>query len=179
MKIDEFNYLNGLSENAKKMIRSRVAEGQKNIYHSIMAILQNRLIHNKLGDVENEYEYYLKKCSKTVEGADQELLKESFYFVYDKFMIKRHKRTATTESSNVKPKKQKAIKKATGQKKRNSKDYAILGAFLKTFELSKISEKNIRALFDVYEQVKESVPDEQLINEFLQYMKIEQDLNES
>ncbi len=54
---DEYGYLRGISQEAKDFVISEVKRGHKNIYHSVMAIIQNR----PGLDQQELMEFYLSK----------------------------------------------------------------------------------------------------------------------
>lgn len=58
---DYYEYLNGISDEAKQFVISAVNEGEKNIYHSVMAILSNK---PNLSEKELEEYYFNKYGSK-------------------------------------------------------------------------------------------------------------------
>ncbi len=59
---DNFRYLDDLTEETRAMIFNDVSAGKKNLYHSVMACLQNR-INSKIFTRNNEAEadFYIAK----------------------------------------------------------------------------------------------------------------------
>ena len=58
---DDYAYLNSISDEAKQFVISVVDEGEKNIYHSVMAILNNK---SNLSEKELKEYYFNKYGSK-------------------------------------------------------------------------------------------------------------------
>ena len=86
---DDFGYLNYVSKEAKQFVIDRVNAGNKNVYHSIMATLGNRIQHNTIKPFEEEYAFYLQKAKKH-DFTESELpyVREIFEYCYTKGLEK-------------------------------------------------------------------------------------------
>ena len=80
-----FGYLDCVSQEAKEFVINRVHNGNKNVYHSIMAVLNNRIRHKTVEPLEEEYAFYLKKAKKH-DFTETELpyVREIFEYCYAK-----------------------------------------------------------------------------------------------
>ena len=59
---DDFRYLDDLTEETRAMIINDVSAGKKNLYHSVMACLQNRInSKNFTRNDEAEADFYIAK----------------------------------------------------------------------------------------------------------------------
>ena len=91
-KANDTQYLDGISKKVRDFITQEVAQGEKNRYHSIYAILKARADNGKLKDLNTELNEYLnsKRAKDKVEEYKEELT-ELFTYCYEKV------------SKNVKP----------------------------------------------------------------------------
>lgn len=83
---DEFRYLNSISDEAKQFVISLVENGEPNIYHSIMAVLNNKK-NITMEEIKNFYfaKYGMKRpylCEK------RELVNEVIELCYRNFYFK-------------------------------------------------------------------------------------------
>lgn len=84
-KQEYFGYLDCVSQEAKEFVINRVHNGNKNVYHSIMSVLNNRIKHKTVELLEEEYAFYLKKAKKH-DFTESELpyVREIFEYCYAK-----------------------------------------------------------------------------------------------
>lgn len=80
---DEYAYLNDVSPEAKQFVKDMVQQGEKNIYHSIMAVLQNRPQMN----LEDFTHYYFdrNKLKRPYLMENQALVTELITYCWKKF----------------------------------------------------------------------------------------------
>ena len=91
-KANDTQYLEGMSKKIRDLISQEVAQGEKNRYHSIYAILKSRADNGKLQDLNTELNEYLNsKRAKDKAEEYKEELTELFTYCYEKV------------SKNVKP----------------------------------------------------------------------------
>ena len=80
---DEYAYLNHVSPEAKQFVQDMIQQGEKNIYHSIMAVLQNRPQMN----LEDFTDYYFdrNKLKRPYLMENQALVTELITYCWKKF----------------------------------------------------------------------------------------------
>lgn len=80
--MDNFRYLNGLSLETRNLVIGEVKVGNKNLYHSVMAVLMNKYQKGTISIVDEEVQFYINKYD--VDEEFQPLLKELICFCYNK-----------------------------------------------------------------------------------------------
>lgn len=84
-KEEYFGYLDHVSQEAKQFVIDRVHSGNKNVYHSIMSVLNNRIEHNTIEPLEEEYAVYLQKAKRhNFEESELQYVREVFEYCYEK-----------------------------------------------------------------------------------------------
>ncbi len=96
---ENYSYLEGLNDNAKDIVIARIKDGKKNIYHSIMAILEHRRIKGELSDFENELKIYKAKNKNSIMDLEEDVLQDIFLFVYEKFLAKNNLSIADSKNA--------------------------------------------------------------------------------
>lgn len=61
---NDYGYLNNLSEEAKNLVIVLVDKGEKNLYHSIMAVIDSQKHKNKNVSLKTIKQYYKKRFEK-------------------------------------------------------------------------------------------------------------------
>lgn len=80
---DEYAYLNHVSPEAKQFVQDMIQQGEKNIYHSIMAVLQTRPQLN-LADF-TDYYFEKNRAKRPYLAENQTLVSELIAYCWMKF----------------------------------------------------------------------------------------------
>ena len=79
--MDEYKYLDELTDETRKMIIDDLKAGKKNLYHSVMACLQNRIKNGNFSrSEEREAEYYISR--QKVPEDRKENIREIVFLCY-------------------------------------------------------------------------------------------------
>lgn len=79
--MDEYKYLDELTDETRKMIIDDLEAGKKNLYHSVMACLQNRINNGNFSrSEEREAEYYIFR--QKVPEDRKEKIREIVFLCY-------------------------------------------------------------------------------------------------
>lgn len=95
----EYTYLSSLSEKTRNYIISEVENGNKNLYHSVMAVLMNKIKAGKLKALEEEIKFYVEKYSISLEI--QPMIEELITFCYKKCYEKTHAITTGNKNNTI------------------------------------------------------------------------------
>lgn len=96
MDIDNFRYLNGLSLETRNLVMGEVKAGNKNLYHSVMAVLMHRCQKGRIRTVEKEVQSYINRYDIDIEI--QPLIEELVHFCYKRVMNKNQYKKGDKES---------------------------------------------------------------------------------
>ena len=153
---ENFNYLTGLSEKAKNIIIKKVENGDKNIYHSIMAVLsardKNGTFSNDLLEEKIVYKNN-KKGRRNIDDLDTDTFDEIFKFTYNKYLLKR-------------------IEYKTGHSFVKSQNkHLIKAALIHTLKMRNVSYTEINKTIDVLNGILKNVSEYDLKNIYYDYVK--------
>lgn len=81
---DNYRYLEPLSDETRQYVINKIERGEKNPYHSIMAVLEYRVNSNSLEDEKTERERYKKRFCL----GDEKWIEELFSLCYKRMMKK-------------------------------------------------------------------------------------------
>lgn len=84
--VDNFEYLSGLSEQCQGYVIEKVKMGEKNLYHSVMSVMGNRMRQGTFGTVEEEKLYYCLKYA--IDKSERKYIEELIELCYGKVIRK-------------------------------------------------------------------------------------------
>lgn len=152
---NDYSYLNGLSDEAQKAIINQIDCGKKNIYHSIMAVLDGRRKKGVLKDCESEKKYYLSYSKRKTDLTDiDEYYDEIFTYVYQRYINKPRRYKAT-------------------QLPLTCKDNMLIakGAMILALEKCSVSEKNIKGMLGVIDTILQTTSEYELKQTYKEHIR--------
>lgn len=150
---DDYSYLSGLSPEAQQIIITKVEQGEVNLYHSIMAVLEGRRKRENLRDCVTENKHYRKysKRKTDLSNISEPLFNEIFNYVYGRFTNK----TRPQVRQQLTTKENMTISK---------------GAMVLALQACKVSDKNIMGMLGVMDTILHKTSENKLKSAYREYL---------